>query len=225
LSETVGAICSGADFCQELAGCADTEFTRTYIGDPESRIICRSSNLSLVADLSPLAAGHLLLLSNRHYLSFGEVLSDHAEEVGEAFLHVFGKYAETFGDPVVLEHGSSRAMDGSACIAHAHLHLLPLRLGAVHEVMTSDGLSASELPGMDSLRIFGDQGLPYFYCGNRAVHRVYGVSRVMRRQYLRSVAGRLLGMADPEWDYAIVVRRQLLRATMAKTAGWTLTSS
>lgn len=225
MSETVDAVCVGADFCQELAGGAETEFSRTYIGDPESRIICRSLNLSLMADMSPLVAGHLLLVSNRHYLSFGEVLSDHDEEVGEVFVHIFDRYAETFGDPVVLEHGSSRSMDASACITHAHLHLLPLRLDAVHDVMTSDGLSGSELSGIEDLSFFGDRGLPYFYCGNRFVHRAYGVSRRMRRQYLRSVAGMLLGIADPEWDYAVTVRKELLRVTVAKTAGWKIASS
>lgn len=225
MSEAVDAICTGADFCQELASSADTEFSRTYAGDPVSRMICRSSNLCLMADMSPLTIGHLLLVSNRHYLSFGEVLGDHAEEVGEVLVHVFDRYVETFGDPVVLEHGSSRSMDASACITHAHLHLLPLRLDAVHDVMTKDGLAVSELPDIQSLSLLGDQGLPYFYCGNRVVHRVYGVSRRMRRQYLRSVAGRLLGIADPEWDYAVTVRKELLRATVEKTAGWEMASA
>lgn len=178
-----------------------------------------------MADLSPLVTGHLLLVSNRHYLSFGEVLSDHANEVGEVLAHVFPRYASTFGDPVVLEHGSSLAMDASSCVTHAHLHLLPLRLDAVHDVMKGDGLSVRELPAMAGLCLFGDQGLPYFYCGNRDVHRACGVSRRMPRQYLRSVAGRLLGMADPEWDYVVTVRKDLFRATVAKTAGWEMTSS
>ncbi|MEV5088691.1 hypothetical protein ACWEQ5_30280 [Streptomyces griseoincarnatus] len=42
----------------------------------------------------------------------------------------------------------------------------------------------------------------------------------MRSQYLRSVVGRLLGIPDPLWDYALVVRRELLRETMTLTRSW-----
>jgi diadenosine tetraphosphate (Ap4A) HIT family hydrolase len=219
------SFCTGADFCHELSGATDTDFTRTYQGDPESRIICRSRNLSLLADLSPLTAGHLLLVSNDHYLSFGEVLNDHLDEVQEVLERIFGHYAEAFGDPVVFEHGSSRSMDGSACITHAHLHLLPLCLDEVHRTLMRDGLSDCRLAGIGDLRALGAQGLPYFYCGDRNTHRVYGVARKMRRQYLRSVAAELLGIADPEWDYALVVRKELLRLTMAKTIGWAMAST
>ncbi|MFY1636218.1 hypothetical protein ACN27F_23575 [Solwaraspora sp. WMMB335] len=34
------------------------------------------------------------------------------------------------------------------------------------------------------------------------------------------MAGALLGIADPEWDWSLVVRKNLLRATMIATAGW-----
>jgi len=212
--------CVGADFCQELSGAADTDFSRTYQGSPGSRIICRSENLALLADMSPLTTGHLLLVSNEHYLSFGEVVRDHATEVEDALKLIYGQYSMTFGELVVMEHGSSQEMDGSACITHAHMHFLPLRLDAVHRAMTEDGLTALELTDIKDLKRLGERGLPYFYCGDSTRHRVYGVARKMRRQYLRSIAGKLLGIADPEWDYAVVLRKELLRATLARTAGW-----
>lgn len=223
ISKEEGAFCTGADFCQELVSAEDTGFTRTYRGDPPSRIICHSANLSVLADLSPLTVGHLLIVSNDHFLSFGQVLLRHEAEVEEVLNSIYGQYVATFGEIVVFEHGSSRAMDGSACITHAHLHLLPLRLDAVHRRMLEDGLVATELDGIKDLKGLGEQDLPYFYCGDREVHRVYGVARKMPRQYLRSVAGRLLGISDPEWDYALIVRKEFLRATVAKTTDWRIT--
>ncbi|MBC6456630.1 hypothetical protein [Actinomadura sp. HBU206391] len=220
MSESGVRSCVGADLCQELSGATDTDFTRTYQGDPDSRIICRSDNLTLLADMSPLVVGHLLLASNDHYFSFGEAVRDHVEEVKGLLGGIFDQYAETFSEPVIMEHGSSQVMEGSGCITHAHIHILPLQLDAVHRVMTQDGLIASELSDLRDLKDLGDRGLPYFYCSDRARHRVYGVARAMRRQYLRSVAGLLLGIADPEWDYAVVVRKDLLRITLNRTAGW-----
>jgi diadenosine tetraphosphate (Ap4A) HIT family hydrolase len=170
--------------------------------------------------MSPLTRGHLLLVSNRHYLSFGEVMSDHADAVVAALDEVLPLYKAGFGEPVILEHGSTNGMDGSACITHAHLHLLPLMLEQVHALMAGDGLEAAALGDIADLEQFGRADLPYFYCGDGDTHWVYGVAQARPRQYLRSVAGRLLGLHDPEWDYAVVVRKHLLRETVEEVADW-----
>lgn len=119
--------CVGADFCQELTGATDTAFRRTYTGSPPERIISQGETMSLLADMSPLTLGHLLLISNRHYISFGQVVTDYADAVVAALDEIFPRYRVSFGEPVVMEHGSTNSMAGSACITHAHLHLLPLR--------------------------------------------------------------------------------------------------
>jgi hypothetical protein len=169
--------------------------------------------------MSPLCVGHLLLVPDRHYLSFAEVARDREVEVKDVKNQVFGLYRKTFGNPVILEHGSSYGMDGSSCITHAHWHLLPLTFDAIHQVMVGDGLALVELGGLRDLAVMGE-GATYFYCADRYRSRLYGVGQARRRQYLRSVAGAILGIPDPEWDYAVVVRKDLLRATMAATTSW-----
>jgi diadenosine tetraphosphate (Ap4A) HIT family hydrolase len=212
--------CAGGDFCQELTGATDTTFRRIYTGGPSERIISQGKTISLLADMSPLTLGHLLLISNRHYISFGQVVSDYPDAVISALAEIFPRYQASFGEPVVMEHGSTSGMAGSACITHAHLHLLPLPFDQVHALMTQDGLSWTALDSIADLDQFGRADLPYFYCGDVATHKVYGVAQKRPRQYLRSVAGRLLSIDDPEWDYAVIVRKYLLRATLEKTADW-----
>lgn len=221
MSETSGMYCTGSDFCQELSGESDTEFRRVYEDGPLSRVIGRSQNLTLMVDMSPLCVGHLLIVSNRHHLSFAEVVGDHASEVEEFSQRVLERYADTFGTPLILEHGSAREMDGSSCITHAHWHVLPLELDAVHKAMTNDGLACTELGGVDDLAAAG-QGVPYFYCADQDRRRLYGIGQTMRRQYLRSVAGALLGIPDPEWDYALMVRKRLFHITREKSEMWRL---
>jgi diadenosine tetraphosphate (Ap4A) HIT family hydrolase len=217
------SVCAGADFCQELSGSPDTTFRRVYAGDPEGRIIARSRHLSLLVDLSPLCVGHLLIASNAHYLSFAEVLSDHGDEVVRFWKRVLERYAEVFGTPVVLEHGSFEGMDGSACITHAHWHVLPLALRDIDGIIKGDGLPATELGHVRELASLTGKSKPYFYCADGSRHLVYAATLRMPRQYLRSVAGRLLGIPDPEWDYAVVVRKEVLRRTLALAAPWRTT--
>jgi diadenosine tetraphosphate (Ap4A) HIT family hydrolase len=221
MTRSTGMSCMGADFCQELAGDSDAEFHRVYQGNPPTRIIGRSPNLALLADMSPLCTGHLLIVPNRHHLSFAEVIDRHEREIENFTRHAFGRYAETFGDPLILEHGSAAGIDGSACITHAHWHILPVKFDETHRVITRDGLASIELTGLGDLAAIG-RGVPYYYCADRNSRRLYGVGQSMRRQYLRSVMGTLMGIPDPEWDYAVVVRKDLLRGTMARTAGWRL---
>jgi diadenosine tetraphosphate (Ap4A) HIT family hydrolase len=172
--------------------------------------------------MSPLCIGHLLLVSRDHYLGFADVLKDHELEVKDVLKRVLHQYRNTFGRHVVLEHGSSSDIDGSACITHAHWHLLPLEADAVHEMIFMDGLSCAELPDLRYLTTMADQGRSYFYVGDSSRHRLYGVGKSMRRQYLRSIAGTLLGIPDPEWDYALVVRKDVFHATMSRVASWSI---
>ncbi|MEV3921164.1 HIT family protein [Actinomadura coerulea] len=217
-----GDSCVGSDFCQELAGSENVTFHRVYDGSPPGRIVGRGNTFALLADMSPLTWGHLLLVPNAHYVSFGALMCDHAEEVAAALKQIIPPYAATFGEPVFLEHGSTMRMDGSACVTHAHIHLLPLPFKEVNELILRDGLAPTALGDIADLEQFGHDDLPYFYCGDAAEHQVYAAVRTKPRQYLRSVAGRLLGIADPEWDYAVVVRKNVLVATMEETAHWRL---
>ncbi|SPT60922.1 MULTISPECIES: HIT domain-containing protein [Actinomadura] len=214
--------CVGSDFCRELAGAEDVTFHRVYGASAPGRIIGRGSTLTLLADMSPLTWGHLLLVPNAHYVSFGAVMCDHAEEVATALKQIVLPYTASFGEPVFLEHGSTMRMDGSACVTHAHIHLLPLPFEQVNTLMARDGLAPTTLGGLADLERFGHDDLPYFYCGDADEHQVYAAVQARPRQYLRSVAGRILGLADPEWDYAVVVRKDVLVTTMKETAHWRL---
>jgi len=101
--------------------------------------------------MSPLCVGHLLIVSQDHYLSFAEVMKDHESEVKVVLERVLEQYQNTFGQAVVLEHGSSLDIEGSGCITHAHWHLFPLEADAVHEIILDDGLCCSDLTDLEDL--------------------------------------------------------------------------
>ncbi len=213
-----GFQCVDSEFCEEIAGAPDTTFSEIYEGDPPSRVIWETSRFRLIADMSPLCAGHLLLLPVEHYLSFAEFIDVRHGELTAVFSVMGSLYRSTFGPLTVLEHGSSAAMRTRACISHAHWHILPVDGHRVDSLITEDGLPGVSLTGIKDLATL--RGEPYFLCAHEGVHTVYDGNSPMRSQYLRSVVGRLLGIPDPLWDYALVVRRELLRETMTLTRSW-----
>lgn len=213
-------VCEGADLCQEMARKADTSFVRTYQGDPPSRHILTTENLALIADMSPLVAGHLLLLPKTHYLSFSPVIRNHRAEL-ESFLEAVAPlYRRTFGDMLVLEHGSSIDSNGNACVTHAHWHLLPVDGAEVDRLIEADGLAYSDLAGLSELGSPLWMSQPYFYRGYDSRMRVYEPSPATQRQYLRSVVAKTLSIETPLWDYALVIRKELLRETMLRVRHW-----
>lgn len=215
-----GVVCEGADLCQEMARKADTSFVRTYQGDPPSRNILTTENLALIADMSPLVAGHLLLLPKTHYLSFSPVIRKHLAELGSFVETIAPLYRRTFGDMLVLEHGSSMDSNGNACITHAHWHLLPVDGAEVDRLIEADGLAYSDLAGLSELGSPLRMSQPYFYRGYGSRMRVYEPSPATQRQYLRSVVAKTLSIETPLWDYALVIRKELLRETMSRVRHW-----
>ncbi|WP_089907889.1 hypothetical protein [Lentzea albida] len=212
--------CEGADFCEEIGGATDTSFSRFYEGDPPHRRAWSSTNFEVLADMSPLTTGHLLLLPRKHYLSFAQVLGDHPGETEELLEDATSIYRATFGEPLVLEHGSGLGEDTHACITHAHLHMLPADPDAVDELLIRDGLSYVDLESITDLRDPPWQESAYFLRHHRGRSRVYIPNGRQKRQYLRSIVGATLNIPDPEWDYAVVIRKECLRRTMELVESW-----
>ncbi|MEU1072551.1 MULTISPECIES: HIT domain-containing protein [unclassified Streptomyces] len=213
-----GIECAGSDLCEELAGAQDTTFSMVYEGEPPSRVITATENFRLLADLSPMTLGHLLLLPVDHYVSFAQLVKDFGDELRAFMGTLEPAYRETFGAFTVLEHGSCPGMESSACISHAHWHILPVDGRRMNELIAADGLASTALTGLDDLAGFDDA--PYFLCLHEEGARVYRPRRGMPRQYLRSRVARTVGIADPLWDYALVVRKDLFRETVALTSSW-----
>ncbi|WP_143073446.1 thiamine-phosphate kinase [Actinokineospora terrae] len=192
-----------------------------YEGFPPSRLVLETEDFVLLADMSPLVVGHLLLLPKRHYLSFSEVVAAHRAAVEHLVSRVLGLYRATFGEPLILEHGSTEFEDGNGCITHAHWHLLPVDGAKVDEFMVAETAGHVSLSGIADLADERWSGA-YYLRGYGDDYRLYFPGESNKRQYLRSVAGRVLSMEDPEWDYAVVVRKEALRETMGKTSRWTV---
>ncbi|PSL55530.1 diadenosine tetraphosphate (Ap4A) HIT family hydrolase [Saccharothrix carnea] len=212
--------CTGADFCEEISGAIDTAFNRFYDGDPPSRRVYSTENFELLADMSPLTAGHLLLLPKKHYLSFAQVLTAYPGETEDLVQRIVEIYAETFRQPLVMEHGSGPGQDDHACITHAHLHLLPVDGDAVDDLLLRDGLAYQDLNSISELAQDPWPGASYFLRLFNGRCRVYLPTVQQKRQYLRSVAGAVLSIEDPEWDYAVVMRKDDLRSTMRMVEHW-----
>jgi diadenosine tetraphosphate (Ap4A) HIT family hydrolase len=206
--------CDDSQLCAELNG--ETEgvaFHALYQGDPESRIVTQSDNFALVADIAPLGIGHTLLVPRNHYINFGVIPEELAGELDGFRERCLSLVSSRYGPATVLEHGSSSNMRSSACISHAHWHLIPSLKPPV-QIFERDGLRGFNVCTWQELRGFAKLDRPYVYYNFGSEHRIYSINLSKRHQYLRIVMAEILGVPEPEWDWALSLRPELLRATV-----------
>lgn len=212
----VPSFCDVSDLCGELGGSMETEFSRTYGGDPPSRLLLSLGSLRLLADLSPLTEGHLLVVPTQHHLNFSQFTAARPGELSALTERLAPPYRALYGDISYLEHGSSSDMRRSACINHAHLHVLPIRADELISVMRNDGLDEVPLDHIEDLAERVDEDVPYYLASDTRSAWMFGVGKPMPKQYLRSVAARLLGLEEGTWDWATYIRHDVCRRTIVR---------
>lgn len=207
-------MCDASDFCYELEGGKHTTYARVYGPDRPDRVLHRGDGFSLLADMSPLMVGHCLLVPHKHYVSFGQAarvepkLDTHFRSVAE-------RYIATFGELAVVEHGSSSDMRGSACILHAHLHLLPMPTQPIVDRISADGLIMQEAKRWDDLIEMHVRDEPYYLVASLGATTVARVTRHLPKQYLRRVVASVLGLEEALSDWVIIHQPGALHKTIA----------
>ncbi len=204
-----------SEFAAELEGNVDASlFGRLYSGDPPSRVVTTTKHLVAFVDLAPLAPGHLLVVPRKDVPSFAALPRAAWTDWQALRGHLVEVLRRQWQQPVLFEHGSTWAMRGGACIAHAHLQLLPIDADLAQEMRT-DGLQVVEISDQKEIPRDTKRERPYFYVERSgSAWFAWADEPAMPSQYLRRLAARILGLSDPTWDWGVVVRRDLLRETI-----------
>lgn len=205
--------CDLSDFCYELKGGEQSEYRRHYPSGPD-RVLLRTSQLVVCADLSPLMIGHLLVIPIDHFPSMGAFELRQPGHLIQVLAGMLPRYERTFGDAAIFEHGSSSTMTSSACIIHAHLHVIPFPAPALVDAMRRDGLTVWESSWEEVSRV-ASRDEPYFLAGTaRELWIAQGVSPAS--QYFRNTVSRLSGAGDGEYDWALILHPEWLVETLER---------
>jgi hypothetical protein len=162
----------------------------------------------------------MLMLPAEHHLSFATSAPERLRAVNRILAWLKPAYVRTFGQFAIVEHGSSDDLDHNACITHAHWHIVPLGAARLSQIIVTDGLRPIAISRLADLAGPPWSTSSYFFVSDAERHVLFEPLVGQPKQYLRSVMGRALSMADPEWDYAVIVRKELLRETMRRTESW-----
>jgi diadenosine tetraphosphate (Ap4A) HIT family hydrolase len=205
-----------SEFSAELDGhTRDSHFSALYGGNPPSRVVAQTQHLAVLVDLSPLTEGHLLIVPRREVPAFADLDAPASADWDNLESQLRQRLTEEWRHPTIFEHGSSSKMHGSACITHAHLHLVPAALGLVAR-LADDGVQFLPVGGLDEVSEAIGPDRPYLYVQEPGSQGMVAAADLDQRpsQYLRRQAAQALGLDEPDWE--VVVRHDLLRETVRR---------
>jgi diadenosine tetraphosphate (Ap4A) HIT family hydrolase len=174
-----------------------------------------------IAGVGAFEPGYLLVAPEAHAGS-SISLGDAAYSEFLSFLWETRRDLErVVGATTLYEHGScavGRAR--SACIYHAHVHLMAGR----HDVWASSSASRSRAFGsLEEFRAGWSRSTPYVVAeeaGATSSRTIRAMPDIGVSQYFRRVIAKQLGRPS-EWDYAVFPRWENVRATIALFGGST----
>ena len=108
--------------------CINTRLENNKIANlpTNDTILFQNNNIYVQVDISPLTIGHILIISNYHYLNFYEMpkeIKDDVIKIKEKLKKIYKELYNT--DVLFFEHGSAQSGYAGASIDHAHLHCIP----------------------------------------------------------------------------------------------------
>jgi diadenosine tetraphosphate (Ap4A) HIT family hydrolase len=141
-----------------------------------------NAHVRLLPDLFPVVPGHVLLVSRRHLPCYGaaapEVLADleRISRVAAEFVR------DAYGvEPVLWENGGA-----GQTVFHAHLHVMPVTLHAIEEVIESEHME--EVLGWTSVAALWKEKGPYHYLQYREHRRLIEGNGELNWEFRRRVA-------------------------------------
>lgn len=170
----------------------------------------------MLADYAPLVPGHVVVVPVEYVLSLAAARPAAIAEVEPVVARLRSILGELYGDDfLVVEHGSSLDMPArSACVLHAHLHVLPVSFDFSDD-LRSRNVSIVEASDVTDALSRAPRTHPYLLWGNESWTRFAPLTATsdVPRQYARELIARHLEIEA--WDWNAFPVKPLLRQTVA----------
>jgi len=188
--------------------------------DIDSRILHETNRFAVMADISPLVPGHVMIVPKAHILSYGAVEPTAHDEFSCIVNATRAVLNEHYGPSVILEHGTSSLEPVADHVTHAHLHLVPAAVD-IREALQN--FNVKTIASLSDLSSWAARDAEYIYfescSGERMVaDRIVGIKRL----FFRREIARQIGLQDPLWDWRRHILNDNLRSTVEtlRQANW-----
>lgn len=181
-----------------------------------SGILWGDNSTYVIPDIAPLMEGHLLLVTEPHFVCLGASPESILKDVRADQTRIKKLFRQAYGQELMfLEHGPVRPGTAGACINHAHLHCLPASLAIKEELerLVGPPIKAS----FETLQDLYSNGQSYLYVEEEELGWAFPVS-VVPSQLLRKITMLLLGKKNWQWQtiYSTPETKELYHKTLSR---------
>lgn len=189
-------------YSEKCTFCNETRFINNELANlpTEEAILFENEDLFVRVDISPVCLGHILIVTNKHYLNFFEIPKNMKKQVEKLQNKIKKIYKEVYNSDVLFfEHGSAQSGYAGASIDHAHLHCVPYKFDMVEDLNRTFG-RFRECNIITSDEKF-DNDFSYLYIQNTKENkgRVYTVEK-LPSQFLRKLCFEKQGIEGYKWQ-------------------------
>jgi diadenosine tetraphosphate (Ap4A) HIT family hydrolase len=204
-------------FCRELQSGRLPDFVDANI---DSRILHETNRFVVMADISPLVPGHVMIVPKAHILCYGAVEDSAQDEFSGLVNAVRTILREHYGPSVILEHGTSSLDPVADHVTHAHLHIVPAAIDIRDSLLN---FNTTTIASLSDLSHWAARDEAYIYFESCAGERIVA-DRIfdIKRLFIRSEIARRIGLPDPLWDWRRHILSDNLRSTVEtlRHASW-----
>lgn len=200
-------------FCEELITKSISPHNQKF-GIPQSgRLIEETENFYVISDLAPLMAGHVLFVSKIHAHGFSSIVTSSPIDSALGDVREFtSRFQALYSAYSVVEHGTTSMSPNVGCIAHAHLHLIPV---GTRRFLRSVGV-APQLVGWhpwNTLRRF--RTVDYNLVGDGEFFTILPHSDIPRKQMSRFLISRSAPTPSSSWFWQNSPRPDLVEFNLS----------
>ncbi len=196
-------------FCRELQSGRLPDFCDASV---DSRILHETDRFVVMADISPLVPGHVMIVPKAHILCYGAV----EDTAWDEFLGIVNVtrsvIREHYGPSVVLEHGTASLDDVADHVSHAHLHIVPAAIDIRDSLVNFNPRTIASLSDLSNWAARDEAYIYFESCAGECVVADRIVN--LRRLFFRSEIARQIGIPDPLWDWRRHILSDNLRSTV-----------
>jgi diadenosine tetraphosphate (Ap4A) HIT family hydrolase len=204
-------------FCRELQSGKLPDFCDA---DIDSRILHQTDRFVVMADISPLVPGHVMIVPKAHILCYGAI----EDTAWDEFLGIVNAartiVREHYGPSVILEHGTCSLAERGDHVTHAHLHIVPAAVDIRDSLLN---FNTTTIASLSDLSYWAARDEEYIYFESCAGERMVADRIVdIKRLFIRSEIARRIGLPDPLWDWRRHILSDNLRSTVEtlRRASW-----
>jgi diadenosine tetraphosphate (Ap4A) HIT family hydrolase len=200
-------------FCRELQSGKLPDFIDV---DIESRILHETDRFVVMADISPLTPGHVMIVPKAHILCYGAVEAFAQNEFSGIVDAARTVITEHYGPSVMLEHGTSSLAPVADHVTHAHLHIVPADID-IRDCLRD--FHTTMIASLSDLSRWAARDEEYIYFESCAGERIVA-DRIVNipRLFIRSQVAKQIGLPYPLWDWRRHILTDNLRSTVETLA-------